>query len=308
VRAEPGASGHVFSNGLDARGSRSFSAILEHLVSRSGHEELNDNELQTACRFGLGARVRSPARVFLGLWGSTYEAEAEADNPTIVDASKLSIEDATHGLRIVGQAGAVGPGGARVRVTNTESGRRFEALSGADGSLSVAVQGKVSDGYEVTFVTAGMQQTARVPTPPSGLSCDAPNTRAALVWDCRPPVHHRADETGDIINGGSHVSRANVTMSEGLAILERGCLQPPPPHEVAAQALPLNTAMGAPRLEPALMTRPNAAGPRKYTGRMSRCALQYLHVLPWGGGAAGRGVGLPGAGGNGAAIAAGAGA
>jgi hypothetical protein len=52
----------------------------------------------------LGLSFAHLPGLFLGCGGSTSELEPEADSPSVVDASKLSIEGAARALRIVGQA------------------------------------------------------------------------------------------------------------------------------------------------------------------------------------------------------------
>jgi hypothetical protein len=81
----------------------------------------------------------------------------ETGNPPGIVQQKLYLEVVANGIRVVGNAGAITPSSASVRVTNRATGESVGATAGADGSLDVVVPGAAGDEYEVTVSSGGQQ-------------------------------------------------------------------------------------------------------------------------------------------------------
>jgi hypothetical protein len=81
----------------------------------------------------------------------------ETGNPPGIIQQKLYLELVENGVRVVGNAGAITPSAASVRVTNRATGESVDAIAGADGSLDVVVPGAAGDEYEVTVSSGGQE-------------------------------------------------------------------------------------------------------------------------------------------------------
>jgi hypothetical protein len=81
----------------------------------------------------------------------------ETGNPPGIIQQKLYLELVENGVRVVGNAGAITPSAASVRVTNRATGESVGAIAGADGSLDVVVPGAAGDEYEVTVSSGGQE-------------------------------------------------------------------------------------------------------------------------------------------------------
>lgn len=102
----------------------------------------------------------------------TVEPGTETGNPPRVDERKLYIVQSGSSVQVIGEAGAVSPGGSTVRVTNLRTGAQVEATALNDGSLDVIIPGSPADGYELTVSNAGDVVNVRVPVA-GGSSLDA---------------------------------------------------------------------------------------------------------------------------------------
>lgn len=104
----------------------------------------------------------------------TLELGTETGNPPRVDERKLYLVQSGESVQVIGEAGAVSPGGATVRVTNVRTGAQVEGTARSDGSLNVIVPGSPSDGYELSVSNEGEQVNVRVPvSSEEGSSLDA---------------------------------------------------------------------------------------------------------------------------------------
>lgn len=107
------------------------------------------------------------------------ELGTETGNPPRVDERKLYLVESGESVQLVGEAGAVSPGGATVRVTNLRTGAQVEATAQNDGSISVVIPGSLADGYELSVSNGG--EVVNVPVPArageesslDALSCNA---------------------------------------------------------------------------------------------------------------------------------------
>jgi hypothetical protein len=122
--------------------------------------------------FMLGALGPAAA---LSCGGVAGEVGTETGNPPVLDKLRLRLEVRDSGVTVIGEAGAVSPGGARVTVRNLTSGEARTVTAAADGSFSARLRGGLEDGYEVTVSSRGEDTTEGVPSDMgSGMSsCDA---------------------------------------------------------------------------------------------------------------------------------------
>jgi hypothetical protein len=86
----------------------------------------------------------------------------ETGNPPGIDSYRLYLEQTADGVRVVGGAGAVTPGGAQVTIHNLSTGERIETFAAADGSLDARIAGAPGDEYEVTASSGGRQVTEAI--------------------------------------------------------------------------------------------------------------------------------------------------
>ena len=102
----------------------------------------------------------------------TMDPGTETGNPPRVDERKLYLVQSGSSVQVIGEAGAVSPGGATLRVTNLRTGEQVEATALNDGSINVIIPGAPADGYELTVSNAGDVVNVRVPAA-DGSSLDA---------------------------------------------------------------------------------------------------------------------------------------
>lgn len=111
--------------------------------------------------------------------GATTEPGTETGNPPRVDERKLYLVQSGESVQLIGEAGAVSPGGATVRLTNLRTGIQVETTALNDGSINVIVPGSLADGYELTVVSRGEVVAVPLAARPddgsslAALSCDA---------------------------------------------------------------------------------------------------------------------------------------
>lgn len=102
----------------------------------------------------------------------TLDPGTETGNPPRVDGRKLFLVQSGESVLLIGEAGAVSPGGASVRVTNLRTGVQVETTALNDGSINVVIPGSLADGYELSVSNEG--QAVNLPVPASdGSSLDA---------------------------------------------------------------------------------------------------------------------------------------
>lgn len=76
-------------------------------------------------------------------------ASTETGNPPVVDHGKIRIAVVGDQVHVVGDVGAVSPGGASVTVANQKSGASVSVDSETDGSFDAAIEGDAGDRYTV---------------------------------------------------------------------------------------------------------------------------------------------------------------
>lgn len=100
--------------------------------------------------------------------GGAAEPGTETGNPPRVDERKLHLVEGTRGVELIGQPGAVSPGGATLRVENLRTGESVEVTVAADGSVNIIVPGSLQDEYSITVSSGGRTVTASVSGPANG--------------------------------------------------------------------------------------------------------------------------------------------
>lgn len=107
-----------------------------------------------------GWMCRTSARVLLvaalGLSGTACtethaspQEGTETGNPPVLDSSLISLVVGANSTHIVGQKGAVTPGGSRVEITSVLTGKVFRGESNADGSFDIVVDTGEYDTFDV---------------------------------------------------------------------------------------------------------------------------------------------------------------
>jgi hypothetical protein len=97
---------------------------------------------------------------------SHTQTSTETGNPPVIDLTKISLVVSSDGVRIVGEPGAVKPGGAEIELTVVSSGEVSKGESKPDGSFDIALDAsadavielRASDGDERSssvYVTRG---------------------------------------------------------------------------------------------------------------------------------------------------------
>jgi hypothetical protein len=121
--------------------------------------------------------------------GTAQEVGTETGNPPILDKLKLRLLVRTGSVEVIGDPGAVAPGGVEVTVRNLTSGEARTVASAADGSFSVVLRGGIEDGYEVTVSANGTNSSVSVDQDDGAPTCDAP---LLLVQSCGQVSCHGA--------------------------------------------------------------------------------------------------------------------
>jgi hypothetical protein len=70
---------------------------------------------------------------------SHTQTSTETGNPPVIDLNKISLVVSADGVRIVGEPGAVKPGGSAVELTLVSTGEVRKGESKADGSFDIAL-------------------------------------------------------------------------------------------------------------------------------------------------------------------------
>ena len=111
--------------------------------------------------------------------GTAQEVGTETGNPPILDKLKLRLLVRTGSVEVIGDAGAVAPGGVEVTVRNLTNGEERTVASAADGSFSVVLRGGIEDGYEVTISSNGRN---------TSVSVDEASGSGEIPGSTNPPV------------------------------------------------------------------------------------------------------------------------
>jgi heat shock protein HslJ len=126
-------------------------------------------------------RPRTPSWLALALLGSSIVAcgaqandslSTDTGNPPAIDQHQLHVEPEGNGVVVYADAGAVTPGGAKVLVENTTTGKSASTTADENGSFSVELPGSADDGYEVTVSADGKSAVGTIAgaAPPDGTS------------------------------------------------------------------------------------------------------------------------------------------
>jgi hypothetical protein len=111
----------------------------------------------------------------------------QTGNPPVIDTARVALYLTSGELRVIGEPGAVEPGGVEVEVTNLRTGTSFTTQAAADGSFDVEVAGSETDVYSVRAKSEGrasapvfvIRGNAAVSDGRDGsLSCEQRNTLA----------------------------------------------------------------------------------------------------------------------------------
>jgi hypothetical protein len=111
----------------------------------------------------------------------------QTGNPPVIDTERVALRLSSTDLRVIGEPGAVEPGGAKVEVKNLTTGMSFTTEAAADGSFDLAVTGTANDAYSVRAKAGGktsspvfvLRGTAAIGDGRDGsLSCEQRNTLA----------------------------------------------------------------------------------------------------------------------------------
>jgi hypothetical protein len=114
----------------------------------------------------------------------------QTGNPPVIDAERVALRVSSSEVHVLGEPGAVEPGGATVEVTNLMSGMTFTTKANADGSFDLEVSGSPDDTFSVRARSANgsssvvyvIRGTAAVGNGQDGsLSCEQRNTLAGEV-------------------------------------------------------------------------------------------------------------------------------
>lgn len=79
----------------------------------------------------------------------------QTGNPPVIDTARVALYLTSDELRVIGEPGAVDPGGAKVEVTNLRTGKSFTTQAADDGSFDVEVAGSETDAYGVRAKSEG---------------------------------------------------------------------------------------------------------------------------------------------------------
>jgi hypothetical protein len=111
----------------------------------------------------------------------------QTGNPPVIDTERVALRVSRSDVRVIGAAGAVEPGGAKVEVKNLTTGMSFTTKAAADGSFDLTISGSENDAYSVSAKAGGrtsnpvfvIRGTAAVGDGRDGsLSCEQRNTLA----------------------------------------------------------------------------------------------------------------------------------
>jgi len=131
----------------------------------------------------------------LGLLAGCFSANRPLDstktgNPPVIDSDRVALKVGSDEVHVIGEPGAIMPGGATVEVTNLSSGDVQQTMSASDGSFDLRVDGSANDAFsvrardddEVSVAVYVVRGSAAV-----SLSCDQRNTLAGDL------LHRAAD-------------------------------------------------------------------------------------------------------------------
>jgi hypothetical protein len=79
----------------------------------------------------------------------------ETGNPPVIDADRVALVVRDDEVHVVGEKGAVDPGGATIQVTNLVSDKRASGRAAGDGSFDVKAPGDINDAFSVQASNAG---------------------------------------------------------------------------------------------------------------------------------------------------------
>ncbi|HKP64958.1 MAG TPA: carboxypeptidase-like regulatory domain-containing protein [Polyangiales bacterium] len=89
-----------------------------------------------------------------GLVAACFSANRPLDstqtgNPPVIKTDRVALHLSSSDVRVIGEPGAVEPGGAKVEVINLTTGMSFTTQAAPDGSFDVEVSGSANDAYSV---------------------------------------------------------------------------------------------------------------------------------------------------------------
>ncbi len=125
----------------------------------------------------------------------------QTGNPPVILTERVALRLSSTDLRVIGEGGAVDPGGAKVVVTNLTTGETFATEANADGSFDVKVTGSPNDVYSVRATAGGrssstvfvIRGTAAVGDGRDGsLSCEQRNGLAGKLLTLAAEEAHRS--------------------------------------------------------------------------------------------------------------------
>ncbi len=165
----------------------------------------------------------------------------ETGNPPVIDAQRIALVVSPDGLRVVGSAGAITPGGVVIEIVALSTGRTFTTSSAADGSFDVTVEGPLAetfavyarDGSGAVYVLRG---SASVTVGDDGaLSCDArSNLATTQMIGARSVADKTCVDDGDCITvslgtacsqgcNAAYVSQSGArTLGDARDVIESG--------------------------------------------------------------------------------------
>lgn len=112
-----------------------------------------------------GASVRFSCRAVLplfllvGCYGSSSVGGAprrstETGNPPVIDVTKVALVVKLEEVHVIGEEGAVSPGGSKLEVETLSSGDSVTGLSDARGAFDIKVEGSIDDAYRLRALGA----------------------------------------------------------------------------------------------------------------------------------------------------------
>jgi len=172
----------------------------------------------TACLLSLC--IGLPVALPLGGCLSSHDEGAgstEPGNPPVIAAALVRVEDRDDSVYVVGEAGAVTPGGAEIEVDNDSTGDSTRVTSEADGSFEASVQGDSSDDFSVGAVDAEGDATMSI-TQRSAVTTGSAGAGGAGTpsCECAPGLELRWREFTSINNPShpTHVISAQCDVYE----------------------------------------------------------------------------------------------
>ncbi|HKU42221.1 MAG TPA: hypothetical protein VJR89_28880 [Polyangiales bacterium] len=194
----------------------------------------------------------------------------QTGNPPVIDTQRVGLHVRSDSVHVVGEPGAVEPGGVIVEVTNLDSGAVTRTKAASDGSFDVAVDGspyavfsvRARDGGDVSSTVYVLRGTAAVGDGQGGaLSCEQRNSLAgSLIEQITTSADRYCNRDADCTAmprvascyascdyafvsraGAVEIKEAISDIDEGMGLCSRyasdGCEHPKPSCEPAPAAL-----------------------------------------------------------------------